>query len=187
MRGKEATMFRIGKEADALSREQRLHALYRIIPRDKVKQLLVQSGHHRSFCPRIPALFMVYFLLAMGLFCTDCYRQVFRWLRPWKKGGVPGRSTLCEARRRLRIAPLVELARQTVELLAQPDTGGAFYRAMRLMALDGFVVDIPDTPDNARVFGRPGTGGLSSGSHREFVRSGHARDVALANQADSRR
>ncbi len=26
------------------------------------------------------------------------------------------------------------------------------------MGLDGFVVDLPDTPDNARVFGRPKSG-----------------------------
>src|SRR5215213_3001598 len=29
---------------------------------------------------------------------------------------------------------------------------------MRTMALDGFVVDLPDTPANQRAFGRPGSG-----------------------------
>src|SRR4051812_19249380 len=29
---------------------------------------------------------------------------------------------------------------------------------MRTMALDGFVVDVPDTPSNDRAFGRPGSG-----------------------------
>lgn len=148
-------MFRIGKEAVALSRAQRLGALYRIIPRQKVKRVLAMTGHDRVFCARLPALFMVYFVLAMGLFCADCYRQVFRWLRPWKKGSVPGRSSLCEARRRLGVRPLVELARATIRLLAGPRTKGAFYRGLRLMALDGFVVDIPDMPANDRVFGRP--------------------------------
>ena len=32
------------------------------------------------------------------------------------------------------------------------------YRGMRLMAIDGFVLDLPDSPDNARVFGRPSSG-----------------------------
>jgi hypothetical protein len=40
----------------------------------------------------------------------------------------------------------------------RPETPGAFYRGMRTMALDGFVVDVPDTPANARAFGRPGSG-----------------------------
>jgi hypothetical protein len=156
-------MFSVGTEAIALSRAQRLNALHRIIPRDKVKRILSRTGRHRVSCSRLPAVFMVYFLLAMGLFCTDCYRQVFRWLRPWKKGAVPGRSTLCEARRRLGLVPLVKLAGEVVKLLAEPQTQGAFHRGMRLMAIDGFVVDIPDMPDNERVFGRP-AGGRSAGA-----------------------
>src|SRR5208283_4304969 len=67
-----------------------------------------------------------------------------------------GRSTLCEARGRVGPRPLVALARVTVRLLATPQTPGAFYRDLRMMALDGFVVDVPDFPDNAKVFGRPG-------------------------------
>jgi Insertion element 4 transposase N-terminal/Transposase DDE domain len=165
-------MFSFGTEAVALARAQRLNALYRIIPRDKVKRILARTGRHRVSCSRLPAVFMVYFLLAMGLFCTDCYRQVFRWLRPWKKGTVPGRSTLCEARRRLGLVPLVKLAREVVKLLAEPHTQGAFHRGMRLMAIDGFVVDIPDTPDNDRVFGRP-AGGRAAGAFPQ------ARIVAL--------
>jgi hypothetical protein len=55
------------------------------------------------------------------------------------------------------------LAQQVVELQATPQTPGAFYQGLRLMALDGFVVDVPDSPDNARVFGRPG-GGRSPGA-----------------------
>ena len=49
---------------------------------------------------------MVWFVIALGLFCCDCYRQVFRWLQPFRRGGNPGRSTFCEARQRLGIAPL---------------------------------------------------------------------------------
>ncbi len=142
------------------------------IPRDKVKRILSRTGRHRVSCSRLPAVFMVYFLLAMGLFCTDCYRQVFRWLRPWKKGTVPGRSTLCEARRRVGLIPLVKLAGEVVKLLAEPQTPGAFHRGMRLMAIDGFAMDVPDTPDNGRIFGRP-AGGRTAGAFPQ------ARIVAL--------
>jgi hypothetical protein len=156
-------MFRIGTEAVALLRAQRLNALYRIIPAREVKQALVESGGHRRSCPRLPSRFMVYFVLALGLFCTDCYRQVFRWLRPWKSGTIPGRSTLCEARRRLGLIPLVKLAGRVVKLLANANTHGAFYRGMRLMAIDGFVVDVADSDRNARVFGKP-AGGRTPGA-----------------------
>src|SRR4051812_10248092 len=101
---------------------------------------------------------MVWFVIALGLFCRDCYRQVFRWLQPYRKGGTPRRTTLCEARKRLGVAPMRLLTEQVVRLQGQPATPGAFYRGMRTMALDGFVVDVPDTPANERAFGRPGSG-----------------------------
>jgi hypothetical protein len=156
-------MFGLGSEAVALSRCARLNALHRIIPRDKVKQILDQRTAGHSFCARVPAVFMVYFVLAMGLFSCDSYRQVFRWLAPWKKGRTPGRSTLCEARHRVGTAVFVTLAGQVVKLLATPGTAGAFYRGLRLMTLDGFVVDLADTPANEKVFGRP-QGGRSPGA-----------------------
>lgn len=37
------------------------------------------------------------------------------------------------------------------------DSGGAFYRGMRLMGIDGVHFSIADTPANAAAFGRPGT------------------------------
>jgi hypothetical protein len=41
--------------------------------------------------------------------------------------------------------------------MANHQTVGAFYRGWRLMGLDSTVLDIPDTPENSRAFGRPGT------------------------------
>lgn len=152
-------MVRVGKEAAQLrqwSSRQRLAAIKRIIPKRKVTAALGRTGRRRRYCPRTPDTLMIWFMVALGLFCDDCYRQIYRWLMPWKKAGVPGRSTLCEARQRLGVAPLVQLAREVVRLLGEPQTPGAFYGGMRLMAVDGFVVDLPDMPRNDRVFGRPG-------------------------------
>src|SRR5436190_20619985 len=131
---------------------ERVRALKRIIPRAKVQEVLRCTGHARRRYLRLPAWFMVWFVIALGLFCRDSYRQVFKWLQPFRRKGTPGRSTFCEARQRLGAAPLLLLARQVVQLQATPQTPGAFYRGMRLMALDGFVLDLPDSPANARVF-----------------------------------
>jgi hypothetical protein len=154
-------MIAIDRDVTALSRADRLEGLRRIIPRHLIRQTLKQCPRRR-FCPRLPDWFMVHFVLAMGLFCRDCYRQVFRWLRRWQAGAIPPRSSLCEARKRLGVAPLVKLAQRIVRLLGEASTPGAFYRGMRkaepplrLMALDGFAIDVADTPDNQRVFDRP--------------------------------
>jgi hypothetical protein len=100
---------------------------------------------------------MVWFVISLGLFCRDSYRQVYRWLQPYRYRGTPPRSSLCEARRRLGVAPLRRLSEAVVELLGKKTTPGAFYQGMRLMAIDGFVVDVADTEKNERAFGRPGS------------------------------
>jgi hypothetical protein len=136
---------------------ERVRALKRIIPRAKVQEVLRRTGHSRRRYLRLPAWFMVWFVIALGLFCRDSYRQVFKWLQPFRRKSTPGRSTFCEARQRLGVAPLHRLTHHVIELQATPDTPGAFYQGLRLMALDSFVVDVPDSPANARVFGRPGS------------------------------
>ena len=112
---------------------ERVRALKRIIPRAKVQEVLRRTGHARRRYLRLPAWFMVWFVIALGLFCRDSYRQVFKWLQPFRRQGTPGRSTFCEARQRLGVAPLHRLAHQVIELQAAPDTPGAFYHGLRLM------------------------------------------------------
>jgi len=153
-------MIGIDKEVAELAEQptkERLRALKRIIPCSTIKAILKQTGQVRK-CPRLPKWFMVWFVIGLGLFSTDCYRQVYRWLQVFRRGGTPGRSTLCEARQRLGVAPLRWLMEKIVKLAALVTTPGAFYCGLRLMAVDGFVVDIADTADNDRVFGRPGSG-----------------------------
>jgi len=141
-----------------LPTDERIKALQRIIPRADVDEVLAQTGHDQAFCKRLPGWFMVWFVAGLGLFCTDCYRQIFRWLQSFRPGSIPGRSTLCEARKRLGCRPLLALLKRVVCLLGKPETPGAFYRGMRTMAVDGFVLDVADTQANERAFGRPKSG-----------------------------
>jgi hypothetical protein len=41
--------------------------------------------------------------------------------------------------------------------MASPQTPGAFLFGWRVMAVDGTVLDVPDTAANAKVFGYPGS------------------------------
>lgn len=137
---------------------ERLRALKRIIPRAKIHNILRRTGHAYRRYLRLPASFMVWFVIALACCGRDSHRQVFKWLQPYRRDGTPGRPTLCEARRRLGVAPLRHLARMVVELLGAPATPGVFYGGLRLMGLDSFVLDVPDSAANERVFGRPGRG-----------------------------
>jgi transposase IS4-like protein/DDE family transposase len=133
---------------------ERVVALRRIIPCSTIKAILRQC-RQTQHCPRLPKWFMVWFVIALGLFAGDCYRQIFRWLQPFRAKGTPRRTTLCEARQRLGVAPLRWLFAQVVQLRGTLTTPGCFYRGLRLMAVDGFVLDVPDTDANDRIFGRP--------------------------------
>jgi hypothetical protein len=141
-----------------LPSDERLRALERILPLDAVQAVLQQTGHSRRHYDRLPAWFVAWFVVALGLFGRDSYRQVYKHLQRFRKGATPARGTLCQARRGLGVAPLRLLSRRVVRLLGTPDTPGAFHKGMRLMALDGFVLDLADTPANERAFGRPGSG-----------------------------
>lgn len=141
---------------------ERVRALKRIVPKAAIRKALQQSRRRHGHCRKLSREFVVWFVIVMALFCRDNYRQVFRWLVPFRHARA-GRSTLCEARHSIGVAPLQWLAQTVIELLGTPQMPQTFYAGMRLMAIDGFVVDLRDTPANERAFGRPG-GGRSPGA-----------------------
>ena len=131
-------------------------ALKRILPYSVVTRALRQTGRHKTVCSVMPSWLVCLFVVGLGLFHLDSYRQVFRRLAG--KRLAPYRSTLCEARQRVGARPLALLCKAVIKPLATAATPGAFYAGMRLMAIDGFTMDVYDSPANDRAFGRPGSG-----------------------------
>jgi hypothetical protein len=54
--------------------------------------------------------------------------------------------------------PLRALFQATVHPLATEATRGAWYRGLRLVAMDGATLDVPDSAENDAYFGRPSSG-----------------------------
>jgi hypothetical protein len=50
--------------------------------------------------------------------------------------------------------PLVNLFHRVCRPMATPETPGAFLFSLRLMAIDGTIEDVRDTPANVAAFGR---------------------------------
>jgi hypothetical protein len=108
---------------------------------------------------------VVYFTLAMCLFGQVGYEEVARllvgglaWARRWRSSWqVPTTSSLTRARARLGAAPLRALFAEVAGPLATQATKGAWYRAWRVLSMDGTCLDVPDTPANTAAFGRPAT------------------------------
>lgn len=149
---------RVFRALTQLPTDERIRALERIIPVKWVQEVLHETGHDKRHCPCLPHWFMVYFVLGMGLFPKDSYRQIYKNLQRFRRGGTPTRTALGEARQGLGVTPMRLLSGKVVRLLATPATPGSFYRGMRLMATDGFVLDLFDSPANESFFGKPQSG-----------------------------
>jgi hypothetical protein len=114
----------------------------------------------------LPARVVVYYVLAMCLFSGQGYEEVMRllvggleWLGRWRRAwAVPSTAAIAKARARLGPQPLRALFDTVVRPLATEATRGAWYRGLRLVAIDGATLDVPDTADNEARFGRAGSG-----------------------------
>lgn len=113
----------------------------------------------------LPARMIVYYVLAMCLFSGQAYEEVMRllvggleWMSRWRRSwSVPSTAAIAKARARLGAEPLRVLFEATVRPLATDTTRGAWYRGLRLVAMDGATLDVPDTVENDEYFGRPGS------------------------------
>jgi hypothetical protein len=143
-----------------------LEALQRAIPSAVIRRTLVQTQAMGQRCWRVPADLVVALVIGLGLWGRESVPAVLaalvdglrlrdpeRWL-DWRP---PAKSTLTEARQRLGVRPLRELFGRVVGPVARPETPGAFRFGLRLMAIDGTTLSLPDSPANARAFGRPTT------------------------------
>jgi len=77
------------------------------------------------------------------------------WDAAWS---VPTSGEMTQARQRLGYEPLRQLFAQVAVPVAGLLTRGAFLAGRRLMAVDGFERDAPDTAENAAAFGYSGKG-----------------------------
>lgn len=144
--------------------------LTRIFHRDLVDDVLRETRAVQQRSRLLPARVVVYYVLALCLFSADSYEEVMRklvnglrFLGNWRDGWrVPTSGAISQARARLGDRPLAVLFERVAAPIAEPGTIGAWFRGWRVMAMDGVVLDIPDTPDNAEVFGKSGSGKWSS-------------------------
>lgn len=147
-----------------------LGVLAEVSPRDVIEDVLTETGRREQRSRLLPAHVMVRFCQAMCLFFDDDYEEVMRklvgslksmssWRDDWK---VPSTSAITQARQRLGADPLRVLFEKTAVPVAGRGAKGAWLGSRRLMAVDGFMVEIPDTDENAGEFGRMSNGRKAS-------------------------
>ena len=155
-----------------------LGVITKTFPLSTVRAVLTASGKTSLRERDLPAHVVMYYVIALALYMQASYREVLRclleglqWLRdPATPLKVAGKSGISQARTRLGWEALRQLHDAVVRPIALPATRGAWYRQWRLVSLDGSTLDVADTAENEKAFGRPGASrGLSAYPKIRFV------------------
>lgn len=133
-------------------------------PLDKVRQALVANDAHSKRRRGLPHEVLVYFVMAMVLYGNVAYEEVLRLviegLRPLLGDDGVFRATvtkgaISQARGQVGVAPLRQLYQEQVRPNGPPGMPGVWYGGLRVMAIDGSSLDMPDEAANAERFGYP--------------------------------
>lgn len=132
-------------------------------PLETVRAILKATEREGKRKRLLPPLMMVYYVIALGLFVGVGCREVLRrlldgatWIWPTEVR-VATESAITQARQRLGSVAIEKLYAEVVVPIAKKVTRGAWYRAWRVVSLDGFVLDVAESDENVRTFGRPGS------------------------------
>jgi hypothetical protein len=146
-----ALMIRQLAEDDTLDRHLCLEALARVVQPQRIAAVLAECRAAETRSRKLPALVTLLFCIAMQLYAGDDLAHVFRrlvgglrWLWPDPAALRVSKGALCQARYRLVARPLALLFRRACQPLATPSTPGAFLFGLRLLAVDGTTLDVPE-------------------------------------------
>ncbi|MGE0049370.1 MAG: transposase domain-containing protein [Acidithiobacillus sp.] len=133
-------------------------------PLGKVREILSQQGVESQRRRGLPHEVLVYFVLAMVLYANVAYEEVLQLvlegLRPLLGDAKLTQNTvskgaISQARARVGVGPLQSLYQEQVRPHAPAGMAGVWYQGLRLMAIDGSTLDMPDEAANAEYFGYP--------------------------------
>lgn len=131
------------------------------MPLAAIKAVRPQEGVHEQRERQLNMVVTVLVILAMHLYTPLHLGHVMRKIAPGRRflwpaphSPLPKASAMTSRRYQLGARPLAALCHRVCRPMATPATPGALLFGLRLMAIDGTVDDLPDTPENAAVFGR---------------------------------
>ena len=135
-----------------------------VCPRALIEQVLADTGRASQRERLLPAPAVVYYVMALSLWREAPLEEVLRvvceglqWLGAGEAGAVQAsKSAISQARTRLGPDVMRQLAERVLRPLAAIGAPGAWYRGLRVMALDGSCMEVADEKANAEFFGYPG-------------------------------
>jgi len=143
-----------------------LDALTTAFPSRDVERILDDLGCREKRRRKLPAVAVVYHVIALGLMMSTGAKEVLRRLldhvreREWV-GGLPlaSEAAITKARKRLGAAPVRELFNQLARPIATKKSKGCWFRGRRVVSLDGSTLHVQDSEANDRAYGRASSTG----------------------------
>ena len=138
----------------------------KIVPKPTIDRALKQLGRESKRVRLFPATAVVYFTMAMSLFRTPPLEEILRIFSEACKQlsrqdgidfQIPNKSAISQARIRLGSETMRLIADEVLKPIAPPEFAGAWYRGMRIMAIDGSCFEVPDESANIKFFGYQST------------------------------
>lgn len=141
------------------------------VPRDVVDVAVAAHGAGaKRLGGTLPPHVVAYLTMGLCLFGEDDYEEVATkvtgslsrfgcWDAAWQ---APTASGITQARKRLGRLVMADVFEGVATPVATAETRGAWLRQWRLLAIDGFDVDLPDSEANVAEFGYAGSGGNRS-------------------------
>ena len=137
--------------------------LVSVCPRALIEEVLAETGKGSQRERVLPAPAVVYYVMALALWREAPLEEVLRvvceglhWLGGGQTAVKASKSAISQARTRLGPEVMRQLADRVLRPLATPQAPDAWYRGLRVMALDGSCMDVADELANAQYFGYPG-------------------------------
>lgn len=157
-------------------------------PLDKVREALAASDAQSKRRRGLPHEVLVYFVMAMVLYGNVAYEEVLRLVIEGLRqllgdDGVSramvSKGAISQARGQVGVAPLRQLYREQVRPNGPAGMAGVWHGGLRVMAIDGSTLDMPDEAANAKSFGYPAAArGSSAFPQMRFVAMhGRVRDA----------
>lgn len=138
-----------------------LEGLEKVIPYTIIQEVVETHQLTRQRRRKLSAEMGLLMAVAMNLWARQSLARVliklikgFRFIWPVATMQAATKGAISQLRYEIGAAPVVALFHRLCTPMATQQTPGAFLCGWRMMALDGTVEEVADTPDNARVFGR---------------------------------
>lgn len=140
-------------------------AIEQLVPMECIESVLIERGVQEKRQRKLKMSWVVLVLILMNLYPALAIRYLLLkflsgvfLIEGRSPEELPSEAALCFRRKQLKVKSMEAVFRRICRPMATEQTKGAFLFGMRLMAIDGHVENVPDSPKNSQFFGHQGSG-----------------------------